>query len=92
MPLVGSGLNNLAGGLYTMNQEEINDLMWANTPGWRKEQLMSERVGYELTRGIFESYDRRRKFAQQLLQAYGMKEAIIDELKQIGFIITETSV
>jgi hypothetical protein len=26
-----------------MTQQEINDLMWANCPEWRKQQLIAER-------------------------------------------------
>ena len=72
-----------------MTQEEINDLMWASCPEWKKEQLQPQRYSQdELLREVnaaIDSYDKKREIVSKILQKEGFEEAIIDELEAMGF-------
>ena len=46
---------------------------------------------YEEIKAAFENYDNKRILACEILDVMGMEEAIIDELEDRGFEITESA-
>jgi len=73
-----------------MNQEDLNEIMWKSLPEWRKQQLhMDREYNYETLyteiNQASNTSDKCRKIAREILSKHGMREAIIDELKAMGF-------